>query len=463
MKAFFPAITFSAFAVLLLSQPTVQAGQVIWPCSASITSSYGPRSSPCAGCSTYHYGVDLGVGSGTLLGAVNGGSIASYAWDSCGGNIMTTNLGNGWQSRFLHLSGSVAGAGQAVTVNQNIAKSGNTGSCTTGAHLHFEMRKDGVAQSIPGSAGTWVTRGTFVPKDFAGLNPPAATLRIAVLTTGADLRAKDGFYGAWFGQLGGVTKFDVDGNRIGALANKVLYVKEGLQGAWTNQIGNAADFQLCGNRIAVLLVDGTLTCKDGIYGSWYNQLGGVTKFHLNGDRIGVIAGGVLYVKQGLQGGWTTQTGSDITALQLCGDRIAALTQAGTLLCKDGLYGAWYSQLGGVTKFSIDGNRIGVIAGGVLYVKEGLQGGWTTQTGSDIVALQLSGDRIGAITQAGTLLCKDGLYGSWFSQIGGVSAFQLKGNRIGAVSGGMMTIKEGLQGGWVNQTDNSTASFKLTEY
>lgn len=327
------------------------------------------------------------------------------------------------------------------------------------SHIIGHKEVPGATHTDPGIYWNW----TYYMQACRPGGSPSGTLRIGVLTTGGNLNAKDGFYGSWYGQIGGASKFDVDGNRIGALANGVLYVKEGLQGAWTTQIGSAADFQLCGDRIGVLLQNGTLTCKDGLYGSWYNQLGGVTKFHLNGNRIAVIAGGVLYVKEGLQGGWTTQTGSDITALQLCGDRIAALNQAGTLLCKDGLYGTWYSQMGGVTKFSIDGNRIAVISGGVLYVKDGLQGAWTTQTGSDIVALQVSGDRIGAITLAGTLLCKDGLYGSWYSQIGNVSAFQLKGNRIGALCAGTLTVKEGLQGGWVNQTDNLTASFKLTEY
>lgn len=161
-------ILLSTCLVLSLTS-SLYAGQLVWPVSATITGDFGPRSSPCSGCSTYHNGVDLGCSSGTYLGAPGNGTVASYAYDSCGGNIMRITYGGGYDSRFMHLSGSVAGTGASVTRNQNVARSGNTGSCTTGAHLHFEVRRDGVAQSIPGSVGSWVTRNNVIPKDFSGL------------------------------------------------------------------------------------------------------------------------------------------------------------------------------------------------------------------------------------------------------------------------------------------------------
>lgn len=148
---------------------SLHAGQIVWPVSATITSDFGPRTNPCSGCSTYHNGVDLGAASGTIVGAPSAGTVASYAYDSCGGNVMRVTHENGYDTRFMHLSAAVASTGAAVTRNQNICKSGNTGSCSTGAHLHFEVRRDGVPQSIPGSAGTYVTRNTLIPKDYPGL------------------------------------------------------------------------------------------------------------------------------------------------------------------------------------------------------------------------------------------------------------------------------------------------------
>lgn len=168
----------AAVSAAFLLPHSLQAGTVYWPCSGSVTSPYGPRSSPCSGCSTFHHGIDIGVGTGTDLGAPWNGTVTSYAFDSCGGNIMKIGFGGGWESRFLHLSARVAAVGAAVVRNQHVAESGGTGSCTTGPHLHFEMRKDGVSQSIPGSTGTWVTRNAAIPKDFPGcgaapfINPP---------------------------------------------------------------------------------------------------------------------------------------------------------------------------------------------------------------------------------------------------------------------------------------------------
>src|SRR5688500_2013505 len=143
-------VTLSAFLTLTLPAATAHAGRIIWPCSGRVTSPYGPRSSPCSGCSTFHHGIDIGVGTGTILGSPGNGTVTSYAFDSCGGNIYRIGYGGGWETRFLHCSGSIRGVGSAVTRNVDVARSGGTGSCTTGPHLHFEVRKDGVSQSIPG-------------------------------------------------------------------------------------------------------------------------------------------------------------------------------------------------------------------------------------------------------------------------------------------------------------------------
>lgn len=51
------------------------------------------------------------------------------------GNLFKLGYGNGWETRFLHTSSAIRGAGSSVTRDQDTARSGNTGSCTTGAHL----------------------------------------------------------------------------------------------------------------------------------------------------------------------------------------------------------------------------------------------------------------------------------------------------------------------------------------
>ena len=52
---------------------------------------------------------------------------------------------NGWQTRYLHLSRDAEGlaAGQRVAQGFTIGLVGNTGTCTTGPHLHYEVHIDG--------------------------------------------------------------------------------------------------------------------------------------------------------------------------------------------------------------------------------------------------------------------------------------------------------------------------------
>lgn len=179
-----------AVTALVMAPLATQAGRIVWPCSGSVTSAYGPRSSPCSGCSSFHYGIDIGVGVGTILGSPGNGTVTSYAYDSCAGNLYKIGYGGGWETRFLHCSAKILSVGQTTTRNESAAKSGGTGSCTTGPHLHFEVRKDGVAQSIPGSAGTYVTRGSEIPKEYSGLNDKADRIDLIAAAPGGSIQHK---------------------------------------------------------------------------------------------------------------------------------------------------------------------------------------------------------------------------------------------------------------------------------
>src|SRR5687768_15288351 len=124
--SFLGALTAGALVLPL----DANAGRVIWPCSGSVTSPYGPRSSPCSGCSTFHHGIDIGVGTGTLLGSPGNGTVTGAGFDSCAGNILTISYENGWSTRFLHCSAFLRTSG-SVARNSDVAKSGGTGTCTT--------------------------------------------------------------------------------------------------------------------------------------------------------------------------------------------------------------------------------------------------------------------------------------------------------------------------------------------
>jgi murein DD-endopeptidase MepM/ murein hydrolase activator NlpD len=65
-------------------------------------------------------------------------------WDNRGyGNMILLDNGNGYQTRFGHLSEIDVQAGQAVQKGQLIGRVGSTGR-STGPHLHFEIILNGV-------------------------------------------------------------------------------------------------------------------------------------------------------------------------------------------------------------------------------------------------------------------------------------------------------------------------------
>lgn len=94
-----------------------------------------------------HTGVDLRAPMGTDIYAYAGGTVIFSGWDTWGlGNCVRINHGNGLVTIYGHCSELYVTAGEQVTAGQLIAASGSTGN-SSGAHLHFETRVNGVAIS----------------------------------------------------------------------------------------------------------------------------------------------------------------------------------------------------------------------------------------------------------------------------------------------------------------------------
>ncbi len=112
---------------------------------ARITSNFGMRFHPVLHYTRLHAGVDFGVPVGTPVYAAADGVVTGATPTGCGGNMAVLQHDNGWVTRYFHLSHYAEGlhAGQRVTQGQTIGLSGTTGTCTTGPHLHYELRING--------------------------------------------------------------------------------------------------------------------------------------------------------------------------------------------------------------------------------------------------------------------------------------------------------------------------------
>lgn len=119
-------------------------GSLGWPLTVSgrISSSFGRRSSPTAGASTYHKGIDIAVSSGTPIVAAGAGTVVTAAYSSSAGNYVMISHGSRLYTVYMHCSRLAVKQGDTVERGQIIAYVGSTG-ISTGSHLHFGVSKDG--------------------------------------------------------------------------------------------------------------------------------------------------------------------------------------------------------------------------------------------------------------------------------------------------------------------------------
>jgi hypothetical protein len=78
------------------------------------------------------------------------------------GRWIEINHGNGYTTRYAHLSSQVVRAGQQVSRGQKIGTVGNTGG-SFGAHLHYEQRRNGLTQRVrfDGAGGLYFGSRTY--------------------------------------------------------------------------------------------------------------------------------------------------------------------------------------------------------------------------------------------------------------------------------------------------------------
>ncbi len=145
------------------------------PVSGPITSRFGNRKPPKAGASSNHAGLDYGSPCGTPVVASANGKVKSASSSGNAGNLIEIIHGEGYMTKYMHLQSMSVSSGSTVTRGQVIGTVGTTGN-STGCHLHFEIRKDGLALN---------------PKDWLG-DGPAPQLNTAQLSAlGGNIAAID--------------------------------------------------------------------------------------------------------------------------------------------------------------------------------------------------------------------------------------------------------------------------------
>jgi murein DD-endopeptidase MepM/ murein hydrolase activator NlpD len=109
------------------------------------TSPYGSRRSYNDGpVSSFHEGADWGAPEGTPVWAPEHGAVVLAEMLDVRGGAVVIDHGLGVTSNFWHLSRILVEPGQQVTPGEVIGLVGTTG-LSTGAHLHWEIRVNGVA------------------------------------------------------------------------------------------------------------------------------------------------------------------------------------------------------------------------------------------------------------------------------------------------------------------------------
>ena len=114
------------------------------PVSARLTSRFGLRAHPIRGGMRAHSGVDLAAPYGAPIVATADGVIGTAGWSGGYGLLVAISHGGGVQTRYGHLSRLNVTPGQEVRSGDVIGFVGSTGA-STGPHVHYEIRVNGVA------------------------------------------------------------------------------------------------------------------------------------------------------------------------------------------------------------------------------------------------------------------------------------------------------------------------------
>jgi hypothetical protein len=130
----------------------------------------------------------VAAAGGTVSRVGNEGNTSYGRW-------IEIDHGNGYRTRYAHLNSQVVSTGQSVNKGQKIGTVGSTGG-SSGPHLHYELRKDGVAirPMFNGSTAFFYGTKNYTSKNSCGGDGGGGGSTTAVIgkvnTSGAHLTVR---------------------------------------------------------------------------------------------------------------------------------------------------------------------------------------------------------------------------------------------------------------------------------
>jgi murein DD-endopeptidase MepM/ murein hydrolase activator NlpD len=125
---------------LLASTPS------LWPARGWVTSDFGQRVDPYTADRVMHAGLDIAGPHGKEVYTPADGIVVYAGMEGGYGNVIVVDHGYGIKTRYGHLSRILVKPGESVKRGVQIGAIGNTGR-STGPHLHYEVRVNGVPQN----------------------------------------------------------------------------------------------------------------------------------------------------------------------------------------------------------------------------------------------------------------------------------------------------------------------------
>lgn len=110
----------------------------------AVTSPFGVRTDPLIGSAALHSGMDFRAAVGMNAKATAPGVVIKAGWNGGYGRMVEVDHGQGFTTRYAHLSEILVGVGQTLASGDIVGRTGSSGR-STGPHLHYEVRHNGDA------------------------------------------------------------------------------------------------------------------------------------------------------------------------------------------------------------------------------------------------------------------------------------------------------------------------------